>query len=81
MFIQNLNGLCGFKFIPLTNPDDVASYTTADGLITRDFSEDTSYLIVKIEGDDADDVYQIKSSQSDNGINQTKQVKQYVDLR
>ncbi|XP_075991334.1 uncharacterized protein LOC142986664 [Anticarsia gemmatalis] len=50
---QNINGLCGFKFVPLKARESDLT-TVYDGLTTRTFSEDTSYLIVTVEGDDID---------------------------
>lgn len=50
---QNMNGLCGFNFIPLNKHND-EQITGRDGFITRTFSEDTTYLIIKIERNDID---------------------------
>ncbi|CAH0703767.1 unnamed protein product [Spodoptera exigua] len=48
---QNINGLCGFKFIPLKKNNDEHT-VERDGFILRTFSEDTTYLIIKIERND-----------------------------
>ncbi|XP_035433067.1 zinc finger protein 39 isoform X1 [Spodoptera frugiperda] len=50
---HNMNGLCGFNFIPLNKHND-EQITGRDGFITRTFSEDTTYLIIKIERNDID---------------------------
>lgn len=77
---QNINGLCGFKFIPLNNYSG-DQITGRDGLITRAFSEDTTYLIVKIEGDDLDSDA-MKRSRLDGVVKRTQmKPKPPIDLR
>ncbi|KAJ8737615.1 hypothetical protein PYW08_000210 [Mythimna loreyi] len=51
---QNINGLCGFKFIPLHKSTNDEQVIGRDGFITRTFTEDTSYLIIKIERHEMD---------------------------
>lgn len=48
-----VNVLGGFKFIPLFKCKE-NDQITEDGLITRTMTEDTSYLLVKMDGDISD---------------------------
>ncbi|PZC81854.1 hypothetical protein B5X24_HaOG211867 [Helicoverpa armigera] len=67
---QDINGLCGFKFIPLDkNMDGVT--TDSDGFMTRCFTEDTSYLIIKIERNELD-AETIKRSRLDGVVKRTQ---------
>ncbi|XP_072930305.1 uncharacterized protein [Epargyreus clarus] len=52
LLIGMLDSLCGFKFIPRSTDD--SCIIEKDGLITRTFAEDTSYVFVKVEGDGLD---------------------------
>ncbi|CAH2035524.1 unnamed protein product, partial [Iphiclides podalirius] len=78
---QIVEGLCGFKFIPRKGETTNTS-VQIDGLVKCVFHEDTSYLIVKVEGDDLDP-NAIKRSRLAGILrrNQIKQGKQPVDLR
>nr|XP_021184814.2 zinc finger protein 26 [Helicoverpa armigera] len=77
---QDINGLCGFKFIPLDkNMDGVT--TDSDGFMTRCFTEDTSYLIIKIERNELD-AETIKRSRLDGVVKRTQmKPKLPIDLR
>ncbi|KAM3968389.1 uncharacterized protein ACR2FA_005017 [Aphomia sociella] len=79
---QVYNDLCGFKFIPLKRNEESDNVTVKDGLKTRVFSQDTTYLLVKVEGDDLD-VDCVKRSRLDGVIKRTlnKPGKPPVDLR
>ncbi|XP_026759112.2 zinc finger protein 184-like isoform X2 [Galleria mellonella] len=79
---QVYNDLCGFKFIPLKNDEESDNITVQDGLQTRLFTEDITYLLVKIEGDDTN-VNCMKRSRF-GGVTKRPQIKPGkppVDLR
>ncbi|XP_068631953.1 zinc finger protein 583-like [Battus philenor] len=78
---QIVEGLCGFKYVP--REGEIASTIfEIDGLTKCSYNDDTSYIILKIEGDDFDPTSLKRSRLA--GIlrrNQIKQGKQPVDLR
>ncbi|KAL4705700.1 hypothetical protein ACJJTC_018773 [Scirpophaga incertulas] len=76
---QSFNEISSFKFIPLECNDDSVSVEVRDGLTTRVFAEDTSYLIVKVEGAGGDKEVTRKAHQ-ENAIKKTP-AKSLVDLR
>ncbi|XP_053624723.1 zinc finger and SCAN domain-containing protein 22-like isoform X2 [Plodia interpunctella] len=80
---QILNDFCGFKFIPRTNPDLDTNTSVQDGITTRTFTEDISYLIVKIEGYDLDLNLSLKRSRLEGAVKKAKHKagKPLVDLR
>ncbi|XP_049886340.1 zinc finger protein 84-like isoform X2 [Pectinophora gossypiella] len=80
---QNVNSLFGFKYIPLVASGDTEKHTDENGLTICVFSEDTSYLIVKVAEDDVDSIDNIKKSHLDGIVrkNQMKTGKLPVDLR
>ncbi|XP_028163010.1 zinc finger protein 26-like [Ostrinia furnacalis] len=61
---QNFNDLCGFKFIPIKSEDEANSTPVHGGLTSRVFEEDTTFLIVKVEGADVDSDSTKKSTDS-----------------
>ncbi|XP_059059703.1 zinc finger protein 568-like isoform X2 [Achroia grisella] len=79
---QVYNDLSAFKFIPLRNYEESADVTVQDGLMTRLFNEDTTYLLVKVEGGDMD-VECTKRSRMGGVLKRTqnKPGKPPVDLR
>ncbi|XP_026730540.1 zinc finger protein Xfin-like isoform X1 [Trichoplusia ni] len=74
------NGLCGFKFIPLQNNND-DQVTGRDGLITRTFTKDCTYLIIKIEGDDIESDAVKRSRLDGVGKRPQSKPKPPIDLR
>ncbi|CAH0578288.1 unnamed protein product [Chrysodeixis includens] len=77
---QNFNGLCGFKYIPLENNND-SQVTGRDGLVTRTFTKDCTYLIIKIEGDDVENDA-VKRTRLDGVVKKTQmKPKPTIDLR
>lgn len=74
-----VNVLCGFKFIPLFK-SKMNDQISEDGLITRTMTEDTSYLLVKMDGDilDADGNKRLGGLTKKN---QLRSGSQPVDLR
>ncbi|CAK1588360.1 unnamed protein product [Parnassius mnemosyne] len=78
---QIVEDLCGFKFIGREETQNT-TIQCDDGLTKCIFHEDTSYLIVKVEGEDLDP-NALKRSRLDGIIrrNQMKQGKPPVDLR
>ncbi|KAJ0183698.1 hypothetical protein K1T71_000121 [Dendrolimus kikuchii] len=74
---QNLNSVCSFKFIPL-NPNQEC--TLRDGIMIRTFTEDTTYLIVKMDGND--NINAMKRSRLDRLMKRAQiKPKEFVDLR
>lgn len=79
--MQNVNGLCGFKFIPLQENNTDEQVIGRDGFITRTFSEDTTYLIIQIEMNEMDSDA-IKRSRIDGVLKRTQiKPKLPIDLR
>ncbi|CAG9782047.1 unnamed protein product [Diatraea saccharalis] len=77
---ENFKDLCGFKFIPL--PDNESkNIGTHTGVTSRIFTEDTTYLIVKVEGIDMEMEALKKAHHNGNKKNNIRPIKPPVDLR
>lgn len=74
---QNLYSVCSFKFIPLNTERECAS---EDGIMIRTFTEDTTYLIIKLNGNNEKN--SIKRSRLE-GVMKRAQMKhkEFVDWR
>lgn len=73
---QSVNGLCGFKFIPLKFEGPEPSTDNNDDMTPRTFEEDTTYLVIKISTDlDAAKRRRLE------GVVKRAQMKPSVDLR
>ncbi|CAB3259082.1 unnamed protein product [Arctia plantaginis] len=77
------NNLCGFEFIPLIKNREADITTVHDGLTTRTYSEDTTYLIVTIEDDEIDSDAMKRSRLDRFGFGKRARMKpkQPIDLR
>lgn len=79
--LQNFNDLCGFKFIPLKSGTESNSNPVHGGLTSRVFEEDTTFLIVKVEGSEVDSDSSKRASDGSARRTQMKPGKPPVDLR
>ncbi|CAH0402096.1 unnamed protein product [Chilo suppressalis] len=77
---ENLKDLCGFKFIPMHDNNESRDGTNGR-LISRVFTEDTTYLIVKVEGSDEEMEALKKYQQNGNKKSHSRPIKPPVDLR
>ncbi|XP_050683984.1 zinc finger protein 90-like [Leptidea sinapis] len=73
--------ICDFKFLKISKADESGQSVEKDGITRRIFDADTSYLLVKVEGEG--DTLSAKRSRLDGVLRRTqsRQQKPSVDLR